>query len=123
MLHRNRDEVVARERHVAGEQLVQHDAERVDVRLCVHRLSARLLRRDVVGGSEHRARLRHAFHVERARDAEVRDLRTTVSVQEHVLGLHVAVDESLPVRERERTGDLQSKLDCLGDRQAAAAHD
>ena len=31
--HRDRDEVVAREGHLAAQQLVEHDAERVDVRL------------------------------------------------------------------------------------------
>ena len=42
--HRNRDEVVARERHLARQELVQNDAERVDVRLRVDLLAARLLR-------------------------------------------------------------------------------
>ena len=32
VLHRDRDEVVARERHLAGQQLVENDPERVDVR-------------------------------------------------------------------------------------------
>ena len=31
VLHRDGDEVLARERHLAGQQLVEHDAERVDV--------------------------------------------------------------------------------------------
>ena len=52
MLHRDRDEVVAGERHLAGEQLVEHDAERVDVGVRVDVAALRLLGRDVVAGAE-----------------------------------------------------------------------
>ena len=108
--HRDGDEVLARERHLVREQLVENDAERVDVRLLVHPLPLRLLGRDVVGCAEHRARLRHpVLHVERARDPEVGDLRLALAVQEDVLRLHVAVDEALLVRERERARDLDRR--------------
>ena len=59
VLHRDRDEVVAGERHLPGQQFVEDDAERVDVRVRVDGPAARLLRRDVVARSEHGARLRH----------------------------------------------------------------
>ena len=92
-----------RERQLAGEQLVEDDAERVDVGALADRLALRLLGRDVVGGAEHGAGLRHALaDVERARDPEVGHLRGAVAVQQHVLRLHVAVHEPVRVRERER---------------------
>ena len=41
-------------------------------------------------------------------DAEVRDQRVTVLGQEDVLGLDVAVDDSVPVRIVQSPGDLRS---------------
>ena len=90
----------------------------------VDRLAARLLRRDVVRRSEHGPRLRDAvLDVERARDAEVRDLRAAVAVQQHVLRLHVAVDEPVLVGEREPAGDLDGDLERLAHLEAALADD
>ena len=114
MLHRDRDEVVAAERHLTDEQLVQDDPERVDVGLDVRLASARLLGRDVVACSHHRPGLRQApVDVERARDAEVRDLRAALLGEQHVLRLDVAMDETLLVREGERPRDLERELDGL----------
>ena len=118
MLHRNGDEVLARERNLAGEQLVEHDTERVDVRLLVDVQALCLLGSDVVGGSEYRPGLGHpALHVERARDAEVGHLRLAVAVQEDVLGLDVAVDEAAAMREGEPARDLSRQLERSRDRQ------
>ena len=74
-------------------------------------LPASLLGRDVVARPEHGPRLGHTLHVERARDPEVRHLRLAVFVEEHVLRLHVAVDEPAVVRERERPRDLEREAD------------
>ena len=106
--HRDRDEVVALERRLARQQLVEHDAERVDVRQRVDLLAARLLGRDVVARAEHRPGLRHPCDVERARDPEVGHLRLPVAVEQDVLRLHVAVHEPAGVRERERARDLDA---------------
>ena len=57
--HRDGDEVVARERDRAGQQLVEDDAERVHVGQLGDLTALRLLRRDVLGGAEHGAGLRH----------------------------------------------------------------
>ena len=81
------------ERDVAGEHLVEHDAERVDVGLAGHRLAERLLGRDVVGRAEHPAGQRQAFLGQRAGDAEVRDLRAALLAEEDVVRLDVAVDD------------------------------
>ena len=117
--HRDRDEVVAGEGNLAGEQLVEHAAERVDVGLLVDRLAAGLLRRDVVARPHDRARDRHPVDVDRMGDAEVGHLRSAVGVEQHVLRLDVAVDEPLIVREREPARDLQRKLDRLARAQWA----
>ena len=58
VLHRDRHEVVARERHRAREHFVEDDSERVDVGVLIHPLALGLLGRDVVGRAEHRAGLR-----------------------------------------------------------------
>ena len=109
---------------VAGQQLVEHDAERVDV-ACGRRPAGR---------SPARARcsslvpstvpgLRHAvLDVERARDPEVGHLRAAVAVQQHVLRLHVAVDEPVLVRERERRArSAMRELERLSHRQRPLA--
>ncbi len=112
VLHRNGDEVLARERHLGGQQLVEDDAERVHVGRGRDRLTARLLGREVVARAEHRAGLRHALlDVERARDPEVGHLRLAVAVEQDVLRLHVAMYEPMLVREGERVGDRQRELD------------
>jgi hypothetical protein len=54
---------------------------------------------------------------------EVGDLRLAVAVQEDVLRLHVAVDETVRVREGETARDLQRELDSPVDRQRALAVD
>ena len=63
------------------------------------------------------------LHVERARDAEVRDLRAAVTVQQHVLRLHVPVDEAVLVGERERTGDVDGDLERLAHLETSFADD
>ena len=92
MPERDRDEVLALKGDAAGQELVEQDAERVDIRERVDPLPARLLGRDVLARAEHGARDRHALDVDRARDAEVGHLGLAVLVEEHVLGFDVAVD-------------------------------
>ena len=53
------------------------------------------------------------MNVERASDAEVRDLRAARLGEQHVLRLHVAMDETLLVREGKRPRDLERELDGL----------
>ena len=124
MLHGDRQEAVTGIRHVAGQQLVEDDAERVDVRVRVDPLAAGLLRRDVVARAEHGAGLGlPADGVERADDPEVGHLGQPLLVQEHVLRLHVAVDEALRVCERQRPPDLEAQLEHAADRQRATPGD
>ena len=123
MLHRDGDLVLALERHVAGEHLEEHDAQRVEVGLAGDGAAERLLGRDVVGRAEHAAVGGQALLVQRAGDPEVRDLRRALLVDEHVLRLDVAVDDLALVRGAERARDLDRVGDRLGDRQARVAAD
>ena len=97
VLHRDLDGCLARERHLAREQLEQEDPGRVQIGRLVHRRAARLLGREVLGGADDRARLRHLARPG-ARDAEVRDLDAPLVVDEDVVRLDVAVDDAVPVR-------------------------
>ena len=63
------------------------------------------------------------LHVERARDAEIRDLCAALTVQQHLLRLHVSVDEAVLVGERERTGDVDGDLERLANLETPFADD
>ena len=109
VLHRDGDLVLALERDVAGEHLVEDDAERVEVALPGDGVAERLLGRDVVGRAEHAPVGGQAVLVERARDAEVGDLGRALLVDQDVLRLDVAVDDAAararrraPARSRSR---------------------
>ena len=117
MLERDGDEVVAWERHVAGEEAQTGRTRANGPSLSVPtRSPARLLGRDVVRRSHHCAGLGDAeLDDERPRDPEVGDLGAAVAVQEDVLRFHVAVDDAALVRERQSTRDRQAEVDDLFD--------
>jgi hypothetical protein len=119
VLHGDRDLRLAVERDVADEHLVQHHAQRVDVRLAVDVVAERLLGRHVVGRAEHAPVGRQALLVERAGDSEVGDLGGALAVDQHVLRLHVAMHDVVRVGTAERAGDLDRVGDRLVHRQAA----
>ena len=97
VLHRDRDRRVALERHAAGEHLVEHDAERVDVGLRADAAAARLLGREVLRRADDRADLGH-LRIAGVRDAEVGHLDAPVVAHEHVVRLDVAVHDAVLVR-------------------------
>ena len=102
-----RDLVVAsRERRVAGEQLVEHAAERVDVGAGVDPLAADLLGRDVVEGPDEGAGRGDAgARVDLAGEPEVGEVGVLAgarALDEDVARLDVAVDEPARVRGVER---------------------
>ena len=92
------------ERRLAGDELVQHDPERVDVAALVGRIAFDLLRRHVRRRAEHRAARGHARVADRAREPEVGDADAALLVDEHVLRLEIAVDDALGVRGGEARG-------------------
>src|SRR5918995_584199 len=65
----------------------------------------------------------YSLDVDRAGDPEVGHLRLAFFVQQDVLGLHVAVDQSALVREAERARHLQGEEEGVADRQRAAPLD
>ena len=119
MLHRDLERRFARERQLPRQQLVQNDPDGVDVRALVDRRAACLLRREVLRGPDDRARLGHLAR-RGARDAEVGHLVAplrAVRGKQHVVRLHVPVDDPAAVREPERMEDLARRVDRRGDRQ------
>ena len=115
VLHRDLDRAVAGERHLAGEQLEEHDPGRVEVGRLVDRRAARLLGREVLRGADDRALLGHLARA-RARDAEVRHLDDALGVDDDVVRLDVAVDDAVAVREAQRGEDLARVRDRDRDR-------
>ena len=114
MAHRNVDGGVALEGHTAGEHLVEHDADGVEVGRWADGQSACLFGREVLRGAHDRAGLGHLGVATGTRDAEVGDLELAVGLHQDVLRLDVAVDHALLVRDAERREDLQRD----GDRAA-----
>ena len=112
---------LADERHVAGDGLDEHEAERVEVGAPVEPARGALLRRRVARGAEHRARrLGPARLGERAGEAEVGDAHDAVLVEEEVGRLDVAVHEPAAVRVLERRGDLAADVRGLRRREPDA---
>ena len=110
MLERDGDGGLAGERDLAGQQLVEHDAERVQVGAGIDPLALGLLRREVGGGPEHGSGRGDRLVADRAGDAEVGDLHRAVLGEHDVARLHVAVDEQVLVRVGERTADVRGDL-------------
>ena len=89
------------------DELVEHHADRVEVRRRSDRLGIEeLLGRHVVRRALNAASLRAPQRVDDVRDAEVGDLDAAVFGEEHVARLQIAVHDSLRVRRRERVEHL-----------------
>ena len=90
------------ERRLVREQLVQNDADGVDVRREARRRAADHLGRHVLGRAADRAVVRIADTRHEARDAEVDDLHDVDAgaplVEDDVVGLQVRVDHAGEVR-------------------------
>ncbi len=116
---------------VAGGHLVEHRAEREEVRARVGRQPARLLGRHVVDRAEDgpgrrqirrsrgrrgRSRLadRRAWALE-LRQAEIEELHLAARRHHHVHRLQVAVDDAFRVRRLERVGHLDPEIEELPD--------
>ncbi len=123
VLHRDGHLRVGLEGRLAGEHLVQDDAERVDVRLARDLVAQRLLGRHVVGRAQHASGGGEPLRLERPCDSEVRDLGAPVGVDQHVLRLHVPVHELGGVRGLERAPDLDRIRHRLGHRQPSQPPD
>jgi hypothetical protein len=109
---------IAGERRHAGNRLVQHAGQRVDVASPVERAVAGLLGAHVRRRAGDRALLGDllARAVDRARDAEVGHHRVTAG-EENVLRLDVAVHDPSLVRVGQRAGDLAPDAHRFFDRE------
>src|SRR5690606_14657587 len=92
-----------------GEDLVEDDPQRVDIRARVDLLPSGLLWRDVLGRPEDDAGTRDgARRAGDLRDAEVEHLHEVGMARprqdEDVVGLHVTMDDARAVRRAERRG-------------------
>ncbi len=116
VLHRDRHGALAVVGRRAGEELVEEHSERVLVGPLVHVLADRLLGREVVARPENRPGLRQLVVDRGACDAEVGHLGDALVVHEHVLRLHVAVDDAALVRERQPARRLEREPERLRDR-------
>ena len=108
MLRHHRPRAVAAERRLAREHLVDHAGEAVDItRGAQLFIAARLLRTHVLRRPDGKTDFRHTVLgiATGARHAEVGQDGVAVGEQD-VLGLHVAMHESLAVREVEAGPDL-----------------
>jgi len=84
---------VAVEREAAGEHLVEHGAERPEVRSAIGLVAANLLGRHVSDGAERRPAAREPVAAAELGQAEVEDLHETVASHEQVRRLDVAVHD------------------------------
>ena len=105
----------ALERPFAGQQLEGDHRERVAVARGGGALSAGLLRRQVAGGAEDRARFGERAEIGRARDSEVRDLDPFVAVQQQIRRLDVAMDDPMGVGRIERRRGLVEPVERAAD--------
>ena len=119
---------VAPERRLPDETLVEHAAERVDVRPPIDLLPGDLLGCDVVDGAQQTpvfARLRPV--VDALREAEVRQVDVVgavgagARVEQHVGGLHVAMHETARMGRIQGTRQLRQDADRVGRIQTAAS--
>ena len=106
VLERDLERRAPREGKLPGQEAVEDDAERVDVRGRPRRRAFRLLGRQVGGGAHDRPGFRERRLAGRPRDAEVGELGAALRVEEDVRGLQVAVDDPVRVRMGEAGGDL-----------------
>src|SRR5688572_6812630 len=110
---------LARERLLAGQELVEHDAGGKEVRPAVHGLAEKLLGRHVGRRSDRRTRLRELRGLD-ARDTEIGNLEVAVRQQDQVRRLDVAVHDALLARVVERVEELAHEAHDLVELEALA---
>ena len=128
--HVSREHLVrahAGERRPAGEHLIGHGAERVQIGAVINvGIASRLLRRHVGRGADRHADRSQAGGAggltQRFRDAEVGHQGVPAG-QQHVVGLDVAVDEVAAVRVGQRVGHVPKDAQRVAHGQLALARE
>ena len=124
LLHENLLRRLAVKRGSAGEHLVQHDTEAVDVRPVVGPLAGRLLRAHVLRRADHHplgGQLRRGRIVGRLGDPEVGHEHVSGGIEQDVVGLDIAVDDALAMGVREGVRNLPRNARRVADGQALVA--
>ena len=91
----------------AGEHLIEHDADRVQIGARIGSGPGHELGSDIADGADQRLRRRRRGHG--TRQTEVGELDLTIGAQEHIVGLEVTVDNA------RRMHGLQRGEDCVED--------
>ncbi len=105
------DRVVRLKREAAGQHLVQHHADGIQIRLFIRKVAARLLGGDIMDGADGLVGHGPRFVAGEARNAEIRDLDGAVLQQHDVLRLDVAVDDALAVGMLQGAQNLDGEVD------------
>ena len=118
-LHQDAGHALGLERFRSGEALVEHAAEREEVRPAVHLQAPGLLGRHVVRGAHDQPGGCEVGRRLQLGDAEVHHLHAAPRVDHDVRGLHVPVDHLVRVRVVEGGGDLPQQADRLREVETA----
>ena len=119
VLARELGEALALERPPAGDELVDHEAERIDVAADAHLAPEQLLGRHV--GGRPRPHVLARQRVGQPGQPEVGEPNLPPAVEHHVRGLQVAVQQALRVRGAQPLGDLARHVERLVEREAPDA--
>ena len=115
MLREHERRVLGREGRAARDELVERDAERVEIAGGTGLLAADLLGRHVADGADDDALGRQPAGVGEVGDAEVAERGGAVGGEPHVVGLDVAVHDAVLVRVGEAGGELAADPGHVGD--------
>jgi hypothetical protein len=125
VLHRERHRRRRAEGELRRQQLVEHDAHRVEVAALVHREALELLGRHVGRRADDDAGPGERRHVDAApaRQAEIQQPHGAVLFQHDVAGLDVTVHDAERVRRAQRVDHGRDQRHGVGDRPRAALLD
>ncbi len=104
--HRNLLERLPRKRRMTGQTLIEHTRQRIDIRTRRSLPRLETLRRHIGPRADRRTGRRQRSLTDRARDAEVDEIREVVVRQQNIGRLHVAVHQTRPMSRVQRRGDL-----------------
>ena len=122
LLQGDADRILAVKRQLAGDHLVHHYADRIEVGAAVDALfTRRLLGADVVDRADRLVGGGEGLGIRQLRNAEVGHLDLPAAEQHDVLRLDVAVDNAAEMRVLQRAQDLDGIRDGLLDGESALA--